>query len=202
MKPKTLSFKFIRHLLLYVSLFTSYVMLQSTGCSPATPTIPCNTANTPFHQFYNSLTSNGLFEANSMDVLTHEYSFKVPFNTTICKVGYQGNPGLSPSSYTIEIVNGSTVLYTGTHVFATGSTDYQAITPVNLVPGQTYTIRRSVTNTTTSLANLVGRMVYAGGGSMSFPITIGQLTITGTNFYGKGGPLPNVGIPFIDIVFQ
>ena len=39
-------------------------------------------------------------------------------------------------------------------------------------------------------------------GNLSFPNTLGELTITGSTFYGTGGPADDWGIPFIDIVFQ
>ena len=193
--------------------FCLSTILMSSGCSGNT--IPpsnnsCNTTNTFFQQQYNALLGNvaNYTESNTMDLSTHEYSFKVGIGSyTICKVGYQGNSALQAANipYTIEIADASnTILFSGSHVFASNTTDYFSITPVTLIAGQVYTIRRTINNSTVPLSNTIGRIIQKNSGTMNFPYTTGAgaFTITASNFYGRGGPVPNIGIPFIDIVFQ
>ncbi|MEO8517086.1 MAG: hypothetical protein ABI426_10090 [Flavobacterium sp.] len=190
-----------------------FLGIALVGCSPSTPTpIPtptaCNTVGTDFQQLYAAtLASNALFtNYTTMDLVTHEYTFTVSANKTICTVGYQGNANLYASSipYTIEIYNNTTttLVYTGSHIFNSAATDYQPITPTNLVAGNTYTIRRIASNYLGNIANTTGRILRFNAAPVPYPVTYGVLTISASNFYGTGGPVPNYGIPYIDIVFQ
>lgn len=185
------------------------VLIIGSGCpgSPVTPTPPCDATNTKFNQLFNfaKTTMTGSTDINTMDLLTHEYTFTPTANEVICQVGYQGNAVLFASSipYNIEIVNSSnTVLYTGNHIFQSTAMDYKTVGPVSLSAGQSYTIRRTVTNYLGNITNTVGRMLSFNLPANHFPVTNNGLTITASKFYGTGGPVNNIGIPYIDIVFQ
>lgn len=167
----------------------------------------CNTANSEFSQLYaTTLASNSSFtDVTTMDLLTHEYTFELSANKTVCSIGYQGNTNLYTAGilYLIEIVDNSTntVVYSGNHLFDSTQTEYVSITPTNLTAGTSYTLKRTVTNYLGNIANTVGRMVRFNGPS-PYPVSNALMTITGSDFYGTGGPVPDFGIPYIDIVFQ
>lgn len=183
------------------------------GCSSDDPAPPppanCNTTNTPFQQhFIGTLATDPLYSDNvTMDLLTHEYTFKMNSNETICSVGYQGNAVLYANNipYLIEIVDVSTntVIYSGNHVFNDAAIEYVSITPTNIVANQDYTIRRTVTNYLGNIGNTIGRILRFNGQSNSFSNpNIAGMSITASNFYGTGGPATDFGIPYIDIAFQ
>jgi hypothetical protein len=184
------------------------------GCSPSsTPpstAAACNNVNTDFQLLYNNtLISNVIFDNYvNMDLLTHEYNFTVSANKTVCSVGYQGNAALFAAGkpYTIEIYNNTTssVVYTGPHLFNSVATDYQPITPTNLIAGNSYTIKRILppSGYLANLANTTGRILRFNAAPVPYPVNQGVLTISASNFYGAGGPVVNFGIPYIDIVFQ
>lgn len=167
----------------------------------------CNTANSEFNQLYaTTLASNAAYtDVTTMDLLTHEYTFEVSTNETVCSIGYQGNMNLYNANipYLMEIVDNSTntVIYSGNHLFDYTQTEYVSITPVNLTAGTSYTIKRTVTNYLGNIANTVGRLLRFNGPS-SYPVSNATITITGSDFYGTGGPVPDFGIPYIDIAFQ
>lgn len=167
----------------------------------------CNTANSEFTQLYAAtLASNVSFtDVTTMDLLTHEYMFEVNTNETVCSIGYQGNANLYAANipYLIEIVdNGTnTVIYSGNHVFDSAQTEYVSITPTNLTAGTSYTLRRTVTNYLGNIGNTVGRLLRFNGPS-PYPVSNAAMTITSSDFYGTGGPVPDFGIPYIDIIFQ
>lgn len=180
---------------------------SSCGSNPLPVITPCDITNSKFKNTFAWAKTNitGAKDTISWDLDTHEYTFTSASNATICKVGYQGTNALFVASipYKIEIVNGTgTVLYTGNHVFQSSATDYQAITPVNITAGQSYKIRRTVTNNLGNLNNYTGRVLLFG--SSNFPVNNIGLAITASNFYTSGGPMGagNYGIPYIDIVFQ
>lgn len=167
----------------------------------------CNTANSEFTQLYAAtLASNISFtDVTTMDLLTHEYTFEVNTNETVCSIGYQGNANLYGANipYLIEIVdNGTnTIIYSGNHVFDSAQTEYVSITPTNLTASTSYTLRRTVTNYLGNIGNTVGRLLRFNGPS-PYPVSNAAMTITSSDFYGTGGPVPDFGIPYIDIIFQ
>jgi hypothetical protein len=168
---------------------------------------PCNMPSA-FKKLYEAnLTAHaGYSDVVTMDLQTHEYRFRPHSNKTICKVGYEGNAALFTANipYLIEILDANgNVLYSGNHRFASGQTDYQDLgTPVPVTAGLEYTIRRTVNNPAVSLDKLTGRLMSFNLNPGTFPtVTYGIIDILGSNFYGRGGPVPNYGIPFIDIVF-
>ncbi len=187
-----------------VLLFHSLSSMNCGGPAPP-PNTSCNSTLTSFRQLYeNILITGGYTENSSMDLSTHEYDFKVSQSVTICKVGYQGHPALQSAGipYKIEILDGSgTILYSGNHVFGSSTTDYQAISPVAVNANQLYTIRRTISNTGIPLGQTTGRIAQPISGPMTFPQMLGNLTIVSSNFYGRGGPVPNAGVPEIDIVY-
>lgn len=194
--------------LLVVATFIIGPSCGSMTPDPVNPTPTCDNTNTPFKQVYTATaTANPTYTDNTtMDLLTHEYTFKVSTNKTICSIGYQGNATLFANNlpYTIEIVDASnTVIYTGNHLFGSSATSYVSITPTNLVANQSYTIRRIIPagGYLGNLSNTVGRILQFTV-NVPYPVTQSGFTITGSNFYGTGGPVPNFGIPYIDIVFQ
>lgn len=198
----------INHKIIGAVLFLGITII---GCSPSPAPAPptgCNIVGTDFQQLYaTTLASNALYtNYTTMDLVTHEYTFNVNTNKTVCTIGYQGNAALFAGSvpYTIEIYNNttSTLVYSGNHIFNSAATDYQPITPTNLVAGDSYTVRRIASNYLGNIGNTIGRILRFNTGPVPYPVTSGALTITSSNFYGTGGPVPNFGIPYIDIVFQ
>jgi len=180
------------------------------GCPPPPPP-PCVTTGTDFQGIYSSvLSSNSLYDNyTTMDLITHEYTFTMLANKTICQIGYQGNANLYTANipYAIEIYDNtnSLMVYSGSHLFNSASTDYILPTSsINLNAGNSYTIRRICSNYLGNIGNTIGRIArYNGAPLPSSTVLSGSfMQITSSNFYGSGGPVPNFGIPYIDIVFQ
>lgn len=176
------------------------------GCDKDEETIvnnslQCDSSNTTFNQLYNNLANTSPNQdQTTMDLETHTYTFEVLADKTICKIGYQSLPTFNSTPYLIEIYDNtsSSLLYSGSNTFSSTSTSYVSITPIQIVVGHSYTIKRIQTNWNGKIGNTIGRLV---SGSLSFPVTFGDLKITGSSFYGTGGPADNWGIPYIDIVF-
>jgi hypothetical protein len=190
-----------------VLFFLSMLFAGCSSPSPA-PLATCNTVGTDFQNLYSTtLASNVLFDNyTNMDLVTHEYTFDVNVNKTVCTVGYKGNANLFAANipYTIEISNNttSTLVYSGNHVFNSAAIDYQTITPTALVAGNSYTVRRIASNYLGNFGNTIGSICRFNSGTVPYPVNSGALTIYSSNFYGTGGPVPNYGIPNIDLVFQ
>ncbi len=189
--------------------------LTIIGCSPSsTAPLPtaCSTTGTDFQNIYSTtLSSNALYDdVTFIDLVTHEYTFNMFATKSICSIGYQGNANLYAASipYTIEIEDITGVpfpVYSGNHIFNSAFTDY--VTPtsaVNLVAGHTYKIKRKAPNYLGNIVNTTGRMCRfnSGGLPTAASITGGIMAITASDFYGTGGPIPNYGIPYIDISFN
>ena len=199
---KTLIYK----TLIFGAMFTLLVSCHKEEM-PAPPDPECDSSNTPFQQLYAStFASNPAFDDDvTMDLVTHEYTFRLSAAMQICQIGYQSQPDLYANNIPIDIeiveAGTTTVVYSGSHVFDAGQTDYVSIPPVSLSAGQDYTIRRKVVNHNGLMTNRIGRMLTFGG-TTPYPVTVGVMTITGSDFYGVGGPVPDFGIPFIDIVLR
>lgn len=179
-----------------------------TNCSPGTnpqPQTPCNTVNTTFSQLYGNVVAlPGHQNNNTFDTEVHEYTFTFSASKTICSIGYQSQPAIASTPYLMEIIGPSnTVIYSGNHVFSSANTSYVSITPTAIIANQPYKIRRTMllANAGNQFANIVGRVVHQPGALVSFPQTFGIMTITGANFYQNGGPLVNMGIPYIDFAY-
>ena len=182
------------------------------SCTPPPTPSACSTTSSDFQSIFNNiLTSVPMHDDYvTMDLTTHEYSFTMLANKNICKIGYQGNANLFAANvaYTIEIYDNtaSMVVYSGNHLFNSAFTDYVTPTGATVVlqNGHSYTIKRITPNYLGNIGNTIGRICrYNTGGLPSASITTGAfMQITGSNFYGTGGPLPSFGIPYIDIIFQ
>lgn len=198
-----------------ITLGSLLLAISIVSCTPnptptPTPTpLACATTSSDFQSLYSAtLASNSVFtNITTMDLVTHEYTFTLSANKNVCSIGYQGNATLFSASipYTIEIYDNtsSSMTYTGNHLFNSAFTDY--VTPlstVNLVAGHSYTIRRKATNYLSNIGNTIGRIIRFSPALPSYPYTSGVLTITGSNFYGSGGPVLNYGIPYIDMILQ
>ncbi len=179
--------------------------------TPAPPPAPCSTTGTDFQNIFNTvLGSNSLYDNyTTMDLVTHEYTFKMLATKQICKIGYEGNVNLASltTPYTIEIWDNSITsapIYTENQSFGSVLTYYTPFTTVTLNAGSTYTIKRIVNNYGGNIANTIGRICRfnSGGLPSSATATGSYMKIVSSNFYGTGGPVPNYGIPFIDIAFQ
>lgn len=187
-------------------LFTT-TLLFSVGCQTddnpeeEIQKLQCDSSNTIFNQLYTSLaTPTDAGNTASLDLVTHSYTFSIAANKTICKVGYQSVPAMSGTPYDIEIYDNTTAttLYSGSHIFSSSATSYVAITPITIQTGHSYTIKRSQNNYSGNIVNTIGRRIT----NSTFPVVYGDLKITGSSYYGTGGPLNNSSIPYIDIVFE
>jgi len=177
----------------------------STGTSPV-PVPPCNSTNTIFNQLYTNVVAlPGHQNTNTFDTEIHEYTFTLSQTKTICSIGYQSQPAIAATPYLMEIVdnNTNTVIYSGNHVFSSANTSYVSITPTLIVANQSYTVRRTILliNAGNQFANIIGRVVNQPGALVSFPQSFGIMTITSANFYQNGGPLVNMGIPYIAFAY-
>jgi hypothetical protein len=181
------------------------VSIVFVSCSPSDPTpapmppATCNTVGTPLQLLATSLmssTSTVYTDDVWMDLDTHEYTFTLTTNKTICSLGYQNQGGYT-GQYLMEIRQGSTVLYSGNHSFVSTSTVFVPITPVALTAGIQYKISRTLLSGT-NMSHQLGRGIRVASGSVPFPVNNGNMTVISSNFYGSGGPVPNAVIPFID----
>lgn len=187
---------------LFISIFAITILFSSCKKNSNTQPAPtsCNISTTTSD--FQTIFGTGVLRTWDFEV--HSYNFKVASNKTICKIGYESDPNVGSSPYTIRIKDGTTTIYSSPHVFTVGATSY--VTPtstINLIAGKTYTIERAHTHVPGSAQYSIGRVKV-----MSFPVTSGDMTITGVNFYCAdfhiNGPYPssNDRIPFIDIIFQ
>ena len=180
------------------------ISMFSIGCTPGTPPPPsCNTTNTLFHQIYNNVVATpGNIDLVTMDLDVHAYDFTVSTNKTICGVGYQSQPAVSGQLYKIEIIDNttSTTLYNFSTTFST-TTSYVSVPNISVIPGHSYTIRRTLMNDLGNVMNRIGKLVTSSTYTIPFPYTVGDLTITQANFGTISVP-SNFGLPFIDISFQ
>lgn len=165
----------------------------------------CDSSNTTFNQLYNNLVNTSPYQnQTTMDLETHSYIFEVLSNKTICKIGYQSLPTFNTTPYLIEIYDNtlSSIIYSGSNTFSSTSTSYISITPIQVLAGHSYTIKRIQTNWGSNIANTIGRLVADSNVDINFPVMFGDLKITGSSFYGTGGPADNWALPYIDIVFE
>ncbi len=178
-----------------------FLALISPGCKNDDP--PCDYSNSEFQTLYQSLISSGYTDATSYDTEIHEYTFTLSENKEVCEIGYQSQPGIKSTPYIIEISDdqANSLIYSDSHVFSSNETSYvEPTSPIFLQAGISYTIRRIQTHWDGNIGNVIGRL--ARKDSMNFPYTNGIVTITGANFYQNGGPLVDMGIPYIDLIFK
>mgnify|MGYP000545370827 CR=1 FL=1 len=102
----------------------------------------------------------------------------------------------------MEVINGATV-YSGTHTFSQAALDYQAITPIAVSSGDVIVVRRTILPGYTLLNETVGRILRPSNNlSVPYPITQGNVQFMGSAFYGAGGPVLNIGQPYIALGFK
>jgi hypothetical protein len=194
----TISFSKIVLVILIISL--------SSSCHKSTVlelTNACDTSNTIFNQLCNNLITNpNNINDTAIDLNVHSYTFQVTSPQTICKIGYQNLSPTNTQPYLIEIYDSvtNTLLYSGNHIFSATNTSYLSTNPIILNVGNSYTIRRTQT-VTTSVSDLIGRVIINFNQQIGFPITFGNLKITSSSFSSPSSS-PDGVIPYIDIVFE
>lgn len=189
--------------------FKLYVILlcvfSIVGCGDDDEPSPCDNTSSEFQTIFQSMIISGHTDEVSYDTEIHEYTFTLSANREVCEIGYQSQPAISSTPYLIEIIDNFTVttIYSNNHTFSSTSTSY--ITPaviVNLQSGISYTVRRTIllSNAGNQFGNIIGRIAI--NSPMSFPYANGIMTITDADFYQNGGPLTNLGVPYIDLILR
>lgn len=150
--------------------------------------------------------ANGYDELEFMDLRIHEYSVEIFADGEICTVGYQNGSNYT-GSYKIEIINATTGnSYVGTHTFSQVQLEYQTITPLVVNNGDHITVRREVlVGDYTNLNELIGKVFRrADFSNVAYPVTTigGLATFIVADFYGAGGPVPNIAQPKIPLGFK
>ncbi|SEL22705.1 hypothetical protein SAMN04487910_2084 [Aquimarina amphilecti] len=190
-----------------IKLFTLFSFLLLT--------ISCDTDNDPTNNicedyYVNNFITTAFSNANNyddlpefMDLETHEYVIKINADGEICSVGYQ-NPSTYNGDYTIEVINTTSLnSYSGTHTFSQGQLDYQSITPVIVSSGDIITVKRTIMQGYPNLDATLGRVLRPSNFStVPFPITQGTVEFLSSNFYGAGGPVNNIAMPYIGLGFK
>jgi len=178
--------------------------INSCGSNDNDPANDCETLNSPVVQAMATFISNTtdyIDELEWMDLETHEYTIQINANGEICSIGYQ-NPSTYTGSYTMEITApGGT--HVGVHTFSQTSTDYIAIPPITVVSGDVIVVKRTIQPGYTLLNETVGRTIRrVNSAPIPFPLTVTNVTFISSNFYGAGGPVPNIAIPYIALGFK
>ena len=175
------------------------------GCGDDEKPIPCDITSSEFQTIFQSMINSGHTDEVTYDTEIHEYTFTLSANREVCEIGYQSQPAISSTPYLIEILDNSnaTTIYSNNHTFSSTTTSY--VTPaviVNLQSGVSYTVRRKIllNDAGNQFGNIIGRI--ASNSPMSFPYANGVMAITGADFYQNGGPLTNLGIPYIDLILR
>lgn len=189
-----------------ITIFALSFILFSSSCEEDDDTgMECVATNSIFGQLYDNLaTTSGYQDKIFMDTEIHAYTFTLNNQQEVCKIGYQSQTDIATVPYLMEIVDNSTslVVYSGSHVFSDTNTSY--VTPnstVILQANTSYTIKRIQSNWAPFISSTIGRVVENRQG-MSFPYNFNGMTISSTNFYQNGGPVPNFAVPYIDLVFR
>ncbi len=182
-------------------LIVAIILTTSCKDDAADPTVDCSNNQNHNVQGYfdtlNGLPGYHLYE--TMDLLTHQYTFTTTAAIQICGFGYKSQN--ANMFYTIELTgSGSTPLYTGNLTFSASQFEHVSVPPITLQPG-TYTLKRTLPNGT-NLGETIGPITRAGTTTSpmppSFPVSLSpDISIIATDFYGSGGPVPNYGIPNI-----
>lgn len=139
--------------------------------------------------------------AEYMDLETHEYRIKIYADGEICSVGYQ-NPSNFTGSYHFKIINETTNQQTAVnHSFSQANLEYKYISTLVVNAGDIIKVSRTIFGHT-SLNQTVGRILRpADFSAVPYPIAIGNVEFLSSNFYGAGGPVPNLGQPYIPLGF-
>ena len=195
-----------------IALFTICFAFQNCSKSPVIQPPPpntCNTTNTAFQNYFNSLASNTALytvsDANPFSI--HEYTFVTNANVNICAFGYQSQPALSSQQYKIELIRKFTnaVIYSNNSTFSTSAASYfNPPAVIALAANDTMILRRTVLNNLGTASNSIGKVVKKINNT---PIThpggyVNGIHIYSSKFYNvAGSPMPandDMGLPFID----
>jgi hypothetical protein len=153
------------------------ILAIGPGCGPGpTPTASC-ASSLEFMNLYNSFGT----DQYTLDYQTYEYTFISSVSGNICEIGYEGHPNLvSLAAYKIEILDAASlaVLSTGNYTFTSGTRSYHSVS-VPISAGQSYIVRRTVTNINGDITNTISHSKPI----TSLPITVGSITITATKTY-------------------
>lgn len=178
-----------------------FLSILFVGCGSPNPpsTSTCNTVGTPFQllETYLLASVSPVYATNvTMDLDTHEYTFKLQANKTVCSIGYQ-NQGGYIGQYLMKISQGANVLYGGNHSFVSTSIVFVPINPIALTAGISYTVSRTLLNGT-NINHRLGKVIEnTSGSNIPYPVTDGNMTIISSTFYGSGGPVNDIFIPYI-----
>ena len=182
---------------------TLSIAIISCGSPDNDTTNPCETLDSPVTQAFATFIANNtdyIDEPEWMDLETHEYSIQINSNGDICSIGYQ-NPAAYTGSYTMEIIapNGT---YTGVHTFSQTATEYIVIPAIPVTSGDVVIVRRTIQPGYSSLNETVGRAIRrTSSAPIPFPLTVANVTFLGSTFYGAGGPVNDIAIPYIAFGF-
>ena len=160
-------------------------------------------ATTEFQTIFQALVNDGYEDRIFYDTEIHEYSFSLTQSKEVCKIGYQSYTDIKDRPYLIEIEDMATgaIIYSANHVFDSDKPSYVNTTSnVKLDANTIYTLRRIQMDWDPYISNTIGRVVRIDPPAL--PYSEGIMTITASNFYQNGGPLPNEGVPFIDLVLK
>jgi len=179
-------------------ILLSGVIFTSCKKDVIDPVVDCSTSQSrDMELFFDALHSSPNYELyETMDLLTHEFTFTTTGTLQICGFGYKSQG--TTLNYTIELLdNTANVVYTGNHSFSDTQYDYASIPPLTINAG-IYTLKRTITNNV-NFSDVIGPITRgAGNTNPTFPINLGpNITIDSANFYGLGGPVPNYGVPNI-----
>ena len=163
----------------------------------------CDNTSSDFQDLYQSMVTAGYTDDVTYDTEIHEYTFVLTATKELCEIGYQSQPGVATTPYVMEVVDNSTAttIYSDSHTFSSTTTSYVTLTSTVILQANTsYTIKRIQTNWAPNIGNTIGRL--ARRSSMTFPYSYGIMTITAADFHQNGGPLTNLGVPYIDIILR
>ena len=189
------------------TIFLSLITLLFVSCDndndPSNNVCDTNYVSTPITNAFSA--ANGYDDLPEfMDLETHEYDIKIYASGEICSIGYQ-NPSTYTGGYTMEIINTTTsASYSGIHTFSQANLDYQSIpTPVLVNSGDIIKVKRTILPGWTMLNETIGRVLRKSDFSnVPYPIVQGNVEFLNSNFYGSGGPIPDIAQPYIAIGFK
>ncbi len=184
---------------LFIFLFSIGIIFYSCKKDAVDSTADCDSPDArDVGAFFNALNNqSGYFLYESMDLLTHEYTFSTSDDIQICGFAYKSqDPSLQ---YQIELVdsNGNPV-FSQQMSFSNTQFEFVSVPPFTISAG-TYTLKRTLGSGGGFVIGPITRAGTPGNPSNpTFPINLGsEITIQSSNFYGAGGPVPNYGIPNI-----
>ncbi|MDR6299389.1 cadherin repeat domain-containing protein [Mesonia maritima] len=159
----------------------------------------CEQSQAETENLFQNLVSNDNFSfENTLDLITHDYTFKMDIDGEICSIGYQG---ASNFAYQIRILDSSgNILYDNNHTFSTTVQDYVSITPVSINANEKYTIQRISNNATTG-SEKIGPVIESDDTSINFPFTEGGFTIVSTPYFDSNMEFPGIIMPYITFGF-